>query len=144
MRAIGARKAMLASDRFITPDFQLMSPTLNDTCTNAEQFSALNKRDGANTNAMGDLERVKGINTWGTNAPGIDLGDERIIMGQRGLQTYTIVKPFMTGVPFEAVDSSGLPTGQKVAYGEEYSSNKVPTPIRNRLTSVIAYDFSAR
>ena len=58
--------------------------------------------------------------------------------------TYTIAKPFVTGMPFEAVDSNGKPTGKKVAYGEEYSAIKVPTPIRDRMTSVIAYSFTGR
>jgi hypothetical protein len=144
LQKIGARKAVLQGDRFITPDFLLMSPTLNDTCTNADQFTAAGKRADANVSADGDLITVKGTPAYGTNAPGIDLGDERILIGQRGVCTYTIAKPFMTGTPFEAVNSTGQPTGQKVAYGEEYSAIKVPSPIKNRLTSVIAYSVNAR
>ena len=144
LQAIGNRKAILSGDRFVTPNFLLMSPALNDQITNAEMFAASLKRDGTDTDPMGDLEKVKGIPTWGTNAPAIDLGDERIVMGQRGTMTYTIAKPFVTGTPFEAVDTNGRPTGQKVAYGEEYSAIKVPVPVRNRMTSVIAYSGAAR
>ena len=144
LRAIGSRKAVLSGDRLVKPDFLLMSPTLNDTCTNAEQFTASGSRSGSSADAMGDLERIKGVNAWGTNAPGVDLGDERIIIGQRGTCTYSVAKPFVTGAPFEAVDANGRPTGQKVAYGEEYSAIKTPTPIRGRLTSVIAYSASGR
>lgn len=144
LRTIGARKAMMNADRFIAPDFLLMSPVLNDTCTNAEQFTAQAKRDGSGTNSQGDLETVKGIGAWGTNAPNIDLGDERILLGQRGTLTYTVAKPFMTGQPFEAVNSAGLATGQKQAYGEEYNAIKVPDAIRNRFTSVIAYSATGR
>lgn len=144
LRAIGARKAMMNADRYVLPDFLLMSPVLNDICTNAEQFAAQAKRDGSDTNGQGDLVSVKGIPAWGTNAPNIDLGDERILMGQRGTLSYTIAKPFMTGAPFEAVDAKGRPTGQKQAYGEEYNAIKVPDPIRNRLTSVLAYSASGR
>ncbi len=144
LRKIGARKAVLSGDRMVNPDFLLMSPVLNDTITNAEQFAAERKRSGTDTDGMGDLEMVKGLPAFGTNAPGIDLGDERIVMGVRGTTSYTVAKPFTTGQPFEAVDSSGRPTGQKVAYGEEYSAIHTPAPIRERLTSVIAYSASNR
>lgn len=144
LRTVGARKAILNADRFINPDFMLMSPVLNDGITNAEQFYTSNKKAGTDQTAAGDLETIKNIPAWATNAPNVDLGDERIIMGQRGTTTYTVAKPFQTGMPFEAVDSNGVPTGQKQAYGEEYSAIKTPTPIRNRLTSVLAYSSSGR
>lgn len=145
LRTIGARKAVMrGEDRMVTPDFLLMSPVLNDTVTNADQFAAERKRDGTDTNNDGDLEMVKSLPSFGTNAPGIDLGDERIIMGARGTTSYSVAKPFTTGQPFEAVNASGQPTGQKVAYGEEYSAIHTPKPIRNRLTSVIAYSGDAR
>ena len=145
LRTIGGRKAYLDQDQFITPNFQIMSATLNNTCTNARAFEAQAKRNGSDTNNDGDLEMVKGIPAFKTNAPSVDLGDERIIMGIRGTLSYTIAKPFMTGQPFEAVDATtGKPIGKKQAYGEEYSAIKVPTPIRNRLTSVIAYSASSR
>ena len=145
LRAIGARKALLSGDRFINPNFMLMKPTLNDTVSNARLFEAQSKKNGTDTNNDGDLEMVKGIPSFGTNAPNVDLGDERIIMGERGVLTYTVAKPFMTGPAFESVDSTtGRPTGQKQAYGEEYSAIKVPAPIRNRLTSVLAYSATGR
>jgi len=144
LRSIGGRKAMMSSDRYVTPDFQLMSSTVNDTCTNAKQFESSSKKDGTDTDPMGDLERVKGINTWKSDAPGVDLGDERILLGVRGTTGYSIAKPFITGQPFEAVDSNGLATGQKQAYGEEYSAIKTPSPVRNRYTSVIVYSATNR
>ena len=144
LQRIGARKAILNGDRFVNPDFMLLSPVLHDICSNAEQFTAHGKRMDADVGSDGDLDRVKGVAAFGTNAPGIHLGDERILIGQRGVCTYTIAKPFVTGTPFEAVDANGRPTGQKVAYGEEYSAVKVPTPIRDRLTSVLAYSFTGR
>jgi len=144
LRAVGNRKALMSSDRFVLPNFGLMSPTLNNTITNADNFEAQSKRDGSNTNNDGDLEMVKGVSSFGTNAPGIDMGDERMILGQRGVLTYTIAKPFVTKQPFEAVDSNGNAIGKMQAYGEEYSAIKVPTPIRNRLTSVLAYSVTGR
>lgn len=144
IQAVGARKAVLSGQRFVQPDFLLMSPVLHDEVTNADMFAASLKRDGSDTTAQGDLDRVKGVPAWGTNQPGINLGDERIIVGQRGLLGYVIAKPYVLGEPFEAVDSNGKAIGKKQAYGEEYSAIKVPTPIRNRMTSVIAYSFTGR
>ncbi|MEN8129839.1 MAG: hypothetical protein ABFS45_06515 [Pseudomonadota bacterium] len=144
LRAVGERKAMLSNDRFVMPDFLLMSPVMNDVATNARAFTASLKRNGTDTTPEGDLETIKGIPAWSTNAPGVDLGDERILMGQRGTLTYTVAKAFTTGNPFEMTDGSGNATGKKQAYGEEYSVIKVPSAIRNQLTSVIAYSASAR
>ncbi|MTD32400.1 hypothetical protein [Paludibacterium denitrificans] len=143
LQKVGSRKAMMDGQRFVKPDFLLMSPALNDTCTNAEQFINQYKREGSDTNADGDLMRVKGIPSFGTNAPGVDLGDERILMGQRGIGAYTVAKPFVTGEPVEVLINS-QPVGKKVAYGEEYNAITVPKPVRNRFTSVVAYSSSAR
>lgn len=144
LRAVGARKAIMSADRYVMPDMMLMSPVLNDTLTNARQFAAEAMRAGGNLTGSGDLATIKGIAAFGTNAPGIDLGDDRIILGARGTLSYVVIKPFMTGVPFEAVDSNGLPTGERIAYGEEFNALHVPLPLQNRLTSVIVYDSDAR
>lgn len=144
IQGVGARKAMMNSDRYILPDFLLMSPVLNDTISNAEQFIVDRRRNGSDTNSQGDLDSVKSIPSYGTNAPGIDLGDQRIVMGQRGQLTYTVAKPFELGQPFEAVGANGKPIGKKQAYGEEYNAMHLPTPIRNRLTSVLVYSKTGR
>lgn len=142
--AIGSRKAIMLQDRLVAPDFLLMSPILNDQVTNAEMFTTSGQTNSTNTNLQGDLETVKGIPAWGTNLPGVDLGEERIIMGQRSTLSYSLAKPFVTGAPFEVLDTNGKPVGKKQAYGEEYSAIKVPEPIRGRLTSVLAFSFTGR
>ena len=144
LRAFGAQKALLAQDRFVMPNFALMSMNLNNTFTNASAFEAQSKRNGTDTNNDGDLDMVKSVPAFSTNAPGVDLGDERVILGQRGTLTYTVAKPFVTGEAFEAVDANGQAIGKKQAYGEEYSAIHVPAPIRKHMTSVLAYSFSAR
>lgn len=145
LRTIGGRKAMMQSDRFVQPNASLMSSVLNDIVSNAEQFTASGARADSGISATGDLLPVKGIPGWNTDQPGVDLGDDRILLLERGLLRYRIAKPYAVGVPFEAVDSAtGKPTGKKIAYGEEYSSVHVPGPLRNRMTSVIAYSAAAR
>ena len=144
LRQFGARKSMMAQDRFLKPNFMLMSETLNNTASNAAAFEAQAKRNGTGTNNDGDLEMIKSVPAFSTNAPGIDLGEERAIIGVRGTLTYTVAKPFVTGTPFEATDSNGNAIGKKQAYGEEYSAIHVPTPIRKHLTSIIAYSATGR
>lgn len=145
LRAVGARKALLSGQRFVQPEYLLMSSTLNDTATNAEAFVASMKRNGSDTTAGGDLETIKGVASFGTNQPGIDLGDERILMGPRNLLAYTISKPFaVEGQPFEVVDANGKALGKKQVYGEEYNAIHVPTPVRKYMTSVLAYSASNR
>jgi len=144
LRAVGKRKAYLDSTHFVKPEFLLMSPTLNDECTNAEQFAAERKRDGTNTNMQGDLATVKGLPSFGTNAPGIDLGDERILMGVRNAMSYVIAKPWTMSEMVEGRDANGQLNGTKEAYGEEYNCIKAPKPLHNRFTSVLYYSFTNR
>lgn len=144
LRAFGARKALLSADRYIRTDFALMSPILSEYLTNARQFTPEATRAGSGLTGAGDLATIKAVSSYGTNAPGIDLGDERAILGERGTLSYTVVKPFVTGTPFEAVGPNGKPTGEKIAYGEEYNSIHVPAPLQNRLTSLLLYDSDAR
>ena len=145
LRAIGGRKAALNGQRQVSPDFLLMSPVLEDEVTNAKGFVPLTSRPGASANDVtGDLQRVKGLPVFTTNAPQLDMGDSRILIGQRGVGAYGISKPWMVGQPFEAVNGQGQPTGKKVAYGEEYNVVHVPTPVRYRFTSVLVYNADTR
>ncbi len=144
LQAVGARKAIMAQDRYEVPDFMLMSYTLNNDATDAENFTAQGRRDASSTTLQGDLDFIKGLPAFSTNTPHCDLGEERCLIGQRDTLSYVIAKPWSVGSPSEMVDSSGRPIGKKQAYGEEYSAIKVPTPIRNRLTSILAYSFTGR
>ncbi len=145
LEAVGAQKAMLSGQRYVASDYLLMSPTLNDVATNAEAFVESMKRNGSDTSMQGDLARIKGLPAFGTNQPGIDLGDERILMGPRGLMNYTIAKPYaIEGTPFEVVDANGRATGQKQVYAEEYNAFHVPTPLRGYMTSVLCYSATGR
>lgn len=145
LQAVGARKAMLGSQRYVSTDFLLMSPALNDTITNAEQFEESHAKNGTTLSVVGDLQTIKGVPAVGTNQPGIDLGDERIILGRRGLVNYTVAKPWsINGAPFEVVDANGNATGQKQVYGEEYNVIRVPGPVSGYLTSILAYSATNR
>ena len=82
---------------------------------------------------------------WGTNAPGIDLGDERILMGERGITNYVVAKAFAIGEMQEGRDPvTGEMNGTKEAYGEEYNAIHTPKPLADRLTSVLVYSATTR
>lgn len=143
LRKVGAAKAALLQERFVVPNFGLSSAVLNDVITNAEQFVVSLKRDGASTTAQGDLAEIKGVSCWSTNTAS-DLGDERLILGQRGTLKYRIAKPFAIGDRYPILNSAGRPLGKWGAYGTEFSSICVPDPLKGYFTSVIAYSAAAR
>jgi len=144
LRAMGARKAYLSGKQFSLPDAALMSPTLNDMLTNAKGFVSSWARTGTELSLGGDLEMIKSVPCYSTNAPGIDLGDERVLLLPAGVLSYVITKPLTPSQPFEAVGDTGRPTGEKIAYSEEYSAVHIPAPLRARLSSVIVYDSDVR
>lgn len=142
LQAFGASKAMLSQDRYVKPDFYLGSDVLENMITDAEQFSANSARADTGITSQGTLQPIKGVAGWSTDAPGLDMGDERLIIGQRANFWYTIAKTFQTGVPFELFDAQGRPLGKRAAYGEEYSSMHIPEPLRGRNTSLLVYSAS--
>ncbi len=145
LQAIGNRKARLAQDRFVTPDFMFMAETLADTISNAEQFEASAARADASITETGDLGRIKGLPSWRTNAPNLDMGEGRILISQRGLLRYRVSKTFALGAPFEVTDpATGRPVGKRQAYGEEFSSAHVPEELDGYSTSLSVYSATAR
>lgn len=142
LQAVGARKAMLSQQRYVKPDFFLASDVLTNMITDAEGFTEANSRADASIDSQGNLQPVKGIAGWASDAPGIDLGDERMLIGQRANFWYTIAKTYQVGVPYELFDSNGQALGKRGAYGEEYSSLHIPAPLRGRFTSILAYSVT--
>ncbi len=141
---IGDQTAMMNSQRFVSPEYAAMSLMMNNEASKAERFVVSLKRNGTDTNSNGDLQSIKSLPTFNTNAPGVDLGDQRILLGQRGLTSYTIAKPYSVGQPFEAVGPNGKPIGMKMAYGEEYNGIYTPKAVRNRYSSVLVYNSDDR
>lgn len=145
LRAIGRRKATLNQERFVQVQYGICSATLHNTISEAEQFDRDSERPGNGLGGDGSLSQVKGIPMWSSNQPGVDLGDARLLIGEARTTTYGISKPFATGAPFEVMDPSTMkPTGEKQAYGEEYSTIHTPLPLKNRHSSVLVYSSTAR
>lgn len=143
LHAVGARKALLKDDRYSTPNFLHTSMTLHNTMTLGRSFTADGARPGISATAVGDLGTVRGMGTYST-AAATDVGEERALIGERGSLKYRIAKPYVLGQLTELFNSSGKFIGKRGAYGEEYSSIKVPLPLRNRTTSVIVYSATGR
>lgn len=73
LREVGAAKASMSGQRYEHVDYLLMSPVLNDTISNAEQFVVSLKRSGSDTTGGGDLMKIKDIPAYSTNAPHTDI-----------------------------------------------------------------------
>lgn len=148
LNTVGRRKAYLRNNpNFVRAAFTLSSPVLNQTVTEARGYNADVRKEGEGLNAEGDLQRLQGLPSFGIDTPGNDFGDNRILLGEVGTLDYAVNKPFSTEPPFEVmreVNGEIRPTGEWQAYGIEFSSIHVPAPIRNRLTSVLAYSASSR
>ena len=144
LRAIGVRKAILFNDRKTRPDFVLCGAHLLNEMEDADQFSEMDRVAGTQLDKTGAVSVIRGMRVYGTNAPGIHFGDERILIGEAGTLTYAIARPWSVTPAFEAVGATGRPTGQLQAYSEEYNALIVPPAIRGRLTSVVCYDSDAR
>lgn len=145
LQAVGNRKARLSEERYVNADCMLMAPTLADSISNASNFEAAGARADASITSTGDLGVIKGLPSWQTNAPKMDMGDSRILLSQRGLMRYRIAKAFALGAPFEVVHpTTGKPVGKKQAYGEEFSTLHVPTPLAGNSTSVLVFSSTAR
>ena len=143
LRAIGSAKARLASTSFIEPNFMLMGHELNNMATDAENFTASGAVNGNTLSMQGNLESVKGIMAYSTNAI-TDLGETRILLGLAGNTHYTVSKTYSLGNTFEDMNEHGQPTGKKKAYGEEYSAIHTPSIKRKNYASIIVVDKSAR
>lgn len=144
LQAFGARKSRLSQDRFVEPNFALCATTLHDQLSNAKNFEQNRSRADMTLMQTGDMGVIKGLGTWKTNAPATDMGEDRVIISERGLLRYTVQKPFSLGAPFERVNASGQPIGKRSAYGAEFSSTHVPSAIRGHGTSLIMYSLTAR
>lgn len=145
VRKFGKIKARMYQDVGVEPDFSLMSATLHEELTGADIFTTAGSQAGTKTNNEGDLESIKGLPAYRTNQGSI-LGEERIQLGVRNTTTLIMRKPFSldTSTPVEAVDADGNFTGEKMAYGSEYSGIDTPAINRDRYKAIIAYSKSER
>lgn len=144
LTTIGGRKAVLSSDRFYNPNMVLMSATLDNAISQASSFTANASRVATGLAADGSLGQIKALSTFNTTAPGLVMGDTRILVGERGNSRFRMVKPFAMN-PLEQVrNSTGQYTDQREAFGTQWVMVHTPTQLKNSLSSVVVYSATGR
>lgn len=140
----GLRKSVIENDRYYTPNFGLMSSTAMNAVEQAKQFAANFMRAGTDLQADGTLGRIKGVPNYNTTAPGLNMGDQRIIIGERGQTRFRMMKPWSMGEMQDQRDSNGRYVGKKEAYGDQFIVLHTPTPLKGATTSMLLYSSSLR
>lgn len=141
---IGNRKVVIENDRYYTANFALMSGALDNALSQAESFRASSSRVATGLAADGSLGFTKGIPTFNPTAPGLVMGDTRILVGERGNSRFRMVKAFSMNEPQPARNAAGLFTDQQEGYGTQYIVSHTPTQLKNSLTSIIVYSATGR
>ena len=144
LRAYGLRKSVIEDERYHMANFGLMSGTAMTNLEQAKQFAANSKRPGTDLATDGNLGRVKDVPNFKMFSPGLWMGDQRTIIGERGVTRFRMMKPWAMYEMEEQRDANGRFTGKKEAYGDQYVVLHTPTPLKRALTSIVYYSSSAR
>lgn len=142
--AIGARKVVVGTDRFYNPNMVLMSGGVDNALTQATSFTANGARTGTSLNADGSVGVTKGMSTFSPSAPGLQLADTRIVVGERGNTRFRMAKPFSMNPIEQARDSTGKFTDQKESFGTQFVVAHTPTQLKAAATSIILFSTAGR
>jgi len=140
----GLRKNVIESDRYHMANFGLMSGTIRTQIEQARSFIESGARNGTALDAEGNLGPVKNVPNYRTTAPGLYMGDQRIIIGERGQTRWRMMKPWAMGQLQDQKDSNGRFTGKKEAYGDQFVVIHTPTQLKSAYTSMVLYGAAAR
>lgn len=140
----GLRKAVIEDDRYHMPNMSLMSGTVQNQIEQARKFAANFRVPGTELSANGNVGRIKDLATFKTSAPGLHMGDQRVILGERGVTRYRMSKPWAMGELENQKDSNGRFTGKKEAYGDQFIFLHTPTQLKRAYTSMVLYSATAR
>lgn len=141
---MGLRKSVIEDQRYHACNFGLMSGTVMTTIEQARSFIESGARNGTNLDSMGNLGVVKGVPQYKGYAPGLAMGDTRVIVGERNLTRYRMAKAWTMGQLQDQKDSNGRFTGKKEAYGDQFVFLHTPSPLKAGLTSIVLYSGTAR
>lgn len=144
MYRYGLRKAVIESDRYHMANFGLMSSTVKTTVEQARSFVESFARNGTSLDADGNLGPVKSVPNFRTTAPGLYMGDQRVVIGERGVTRYRMLKAWTMGQLQDQRDANGRFTGKKEAYGDQFIALHTPTPLKSAYTTLSLYSASAR
>lgn len=139
----GLRKAAI-EDRAYMANMGLMSGTLRTQVEQAKQFGANFKRPGTDLMADGNLGQIKDVSCFRSYAPGLNMGDVRTVIGERGTVRYRLLKAWQMGQLQDQKDANGRFTGKKEAYGDQFVVVHTPTQLKGALTSMVVYSATGR
>lgn len=142
--ALGNRKVVVGTDRFYNPNMVLMSNAIDNALSQATSFTANGARNGTGLNADGSVGITKGMGTFNPKAPGLQLADTRIIVGERGNTRFRMVKPFAMNPIEQARDSTGKFTDQRESFGTQFVVSHTPTQIKGSCSSIILFSTAGR
>ena len=140
----GLRKSLIEDSRSYRCDMGLMSGTAMTAIEQAGSFVANFKRNGTDLTGEGNLGMVKGVANFKSYAPGLAMGDQRVIVGERGVTRFRMMKPWQFGQLENQRDANGRFTGKKEAYGDQFVVLHTPTPLKGAMTSIVLYSATAR
>lgn len=140
----GLRKNVIESDRYHMANFGLMSGTIRTQIEQARSFIESAARNGTNLDAQGNLGMIKDVPNFRTTAPGLYMGDQRIVIGERGQTRFRMMKPWSMGQLQDQRDANGRFTGKKEAYGDQFVVLHTPTQLKSAYTSLVLYSGAER
>jgi hypothetical protein len=140
----GLRRSVLEDQRFYRANFGLMSGSVHEMVLLANQFQESNNRGQTTVNGSGDLGAVRGVQNFKSFAPGLQLADTRIVIGERANTRYRMAKPWQMGQLQDQKDSNGRFTGKKEAYGDQFVFLHTPTQLKGCYTSIVIYSATGR
>lgn len=138
------RKNLLENIRYQMPNFGLMSGTVMSLIAQASTFSNLNSRVGTDLQQNGNLGRINDVPNYNALGPNLWIGDQRIIIGERGVSRFRVVKPWVMSELENVTNSSGSFLGEKQSYGDQFIVMMTPTPLRKAYTSIVLYSQTGR
>lgn len=144
MYRYGLRKAVIESDRYHMANFGLMSSTVKTTVEQARSFVESFARNGTSLDTDGNLGMVKSVPNFRTTAPGLYMGDQRVVIGERGVTRYRMLKAWTMGQLQDQRDTNGRFTGKKEAYGDQFIALYTPPALKSAYTTLSLYSSSAR
>lgn len=140
----GLRRSVLEDQRYYRGNFGLMSGAVHEMVLLANQFKESDKRGQTTVTTEGDLGNVRGVPNFKSFAPGLQLADTRVVIGERGNTRYRMAKPWAMNQLENQKDANGRFTGKKEAYGDQFVFLHTPAPLKGCYTSVVLYSATGR
>ena len=140
----GLRRSVLEDQRFYRANFGLMSGTVHEQVLLANQFAAINDRGQTSVSGAGDLGSIRSVPNFKSFAPGLQLGDTRVLIGERGNTRFRMAKPWQMGELQDQKDVNGRFTGKKEAYGDQFIFLHTPSQLKGCYSSVVLYSATGR